>query len=470
MALDVNMTVHAMGMVNKKFGNIFIIFPLFFVFFCKKTNSTDNLITNVKKNQDSIITNINVKFAANGSFSLNTLVKHQVESFTLYGRKNNEMKKMAITLSKPTVFTSYRIENNETVVRQYISYGIDTLRFEFNKATSLFIGNFKNNILNLLFPENENFHLLDKPSDPDEYLNSLDNLHQLRIRKLNYQSSKLDSVQLAVLHDYLTLYYYHKMFNIDYSKIISPYTNEKLMAGYTRLIDNVELLDKLNTVLTKQIIYNVLRFIAYQNQKQTYESINLLDKKLINTEAMNGFLIDLLKNSENTLSSAAKTEIKKYMKKDPIAKKQKALINITPLLLKQSIENQENKVVEIQEILSTTTENLVFVDLWATWCAPCIQENPYWENAKSKYRGKIKFVKISIDTNKSTWEKHIKTQQNMDNNFIITDPKHQFIKEFNIHSIPRFLLFNKHFQIISDDFVRPSDENFSKEIEKHIKQ
>lgn len=44
-------------------------------------------------------------------------------------------------------------------------------------------------------------------------------------------------------------------------------------------------------------------------------------------------------------------------------------------------------------------DQLVFVNLWATWCKPCIEEMPLLNAVKQKYASKnIQFVSLSIDT------------------------------------------------------------------------
>ena len=458
-------------MVNNKIkiGKIFIIFPILFFFLnCQKDNSTSYKKQDFQKKHDSTVTNLWVKFVDTGSLSLNTLVHQRGESYTIYGKKKNDQKTIPIYISKPTVFTSYRLENNKTVSRQYISFGNDTLRFEFNKDTSLFKGNSKNDILNTLFTKHEDFHFLDKQTDVNVYLDDLYTQNQLRLKKLKFYSKDFNDLQLSVIQDYLNLYYYYKAFNIDFSSVNSSDARNRLEIIYDELLQNVELLDKINTILTKQIIYNSLRYIAFKNNKQPYQSIGLINKKLRETEAMSGFIEDLLHYSSNILSEEDKTELKKYLRKETTVIEKSKITRLTASVLAQSMKNTKNEDVKIQQVLSTTTEDFVLIDLWATWCIPCIQENPYWENAKKKYRGKIKFVKISIDTNKDKWEKFLMSHGQINDNFIISNPQHLFIKSFEINSIPRFLLFNKKFAIISDDFTRPSDDSFERDLEKYL--
>lgn len=42
---------------------------------------------------------------------------------------------------------------------------------------------------------------------------------------------------------------------------------------------------------------------------------------------------------------------------------------------------------------------LVMVDFWATWCAPCKMVAPTVEELSKEYEGKAKFVKVNTDEN-----------------------------------------------------------------------
>jgi thiol-disulfide isomerase/thioredoxin len=40
----------------------------------------------------------------------------------------------------------------------------------------------------------------------------------------------------------------------------------------------------------------------------------------------------------------------------------------------------------------------VYIDVWATWCGPCLQEVPFLQKVEEQYQGKnIEFVSISVD-------------------------------------------------------------------------
>ncbi|MDP3880367.1 MAG: thioredoxin [Dehalococcoidales bacterium] len=44
----------------------------------------------------------------------------------------------------------------------------------------------------------------------------------------------------------------------------------------------------------------------------------------------------------------------------------------------------------------------VLVDLWATWCKPCLMVAPIIDELADEFEGKIKFVKVDVDQNPTT--------------------------------------------------------------------
>ncbi len=103
----------------------------------------------------------------------------------------------------------------------------------------------------------------------------------------------------------------------------------------------------------------------------------------------------------------------------------------------------------------------VYVDVWATWCGPCKAEIPYLKEIEHKYKGKnIEIVSISIDAKKDyeTWKNFVK-DNNLGGNQLFADKdwKSQFVVDYGIQGIPRFILIDTEGNIISADAPRPSD-------------
>ncbi|WP_278353141.1 TlpA family protein disulfide reductase [Chryseobacterium gleum] len=61
---------------------------------------------------------------------------------------------------------------------------------------------------------------------------------------------------------------------------------------------------------------------------------------------------------------------------------------------------------------STLKGKIVLIDFWATWCAPCVEEQPELKALYDTYSDKVKnnqfeILGISLDRNKESWQKAI---------------------------------------------------------------
>ncbi|NML20713.1 TlpA family protein disulfide reductase [Pseudoflavitalea sp. G-6-1-2] len=112
--------------------------------------------------------------------------------------------------------------------------------------------------------------------------------------------------------------------------------------------------------------------------------------------------------------------------------------------------------------LSSLRGNFVYIDVWATWCGPCKAEIPNLKKVEEHYRDKnIKFVSISVDELKDAqkWKDYVinnelKGVQLMSDNAFNS----AFIQDFNIISIPRFILIDTEGKIVSANAYRPSNK------------
>lgn len=102
----------------------------------------------------------------------------------------------------------------------------------------------------------------------------------------------------------------------------------------------------------------------------------------------------------------------------------------------------------------------VYIDVWATWCGPCLAEIPHLKKIEEKYHGKnIEFVSISVDVEKDyeKWKKMV-TNKELGGIQLFTDKNwnSDFVKSYGINAIPRFLLIDPNGKVVKADAPRPS--------------
>ncbi|MDP5000644.1 MAG: TlpA family protein disulfide reductase [Flavobacterium sp.] len=115
----------------------------------------------------------------------------------------------------------------------------------------------------------------------------------------------------------------------------------------------------------------------------------------------------------------------------------------------------------------------VYIDVWATWCGPCLAEIPHLKKVEEKYHGKnIEFVSISVDTDKDheKWKKMVVSKE-LGGIQLFADKNwnSDFIKAFGINSIPRFLLIGPDGKVLKADAARPSSASLIELLDSLVK-
>lgn len=83
----------------------------------------------------------------------------------------------------------------------------------------------------------------------------------------------------------------------------------------------------------------------------------------------------------------------------------------------------------------------LFIDLWASWCVPCIKMTPFVQQLEKQYENRnINFVAISIDANRQNWLSKIRDLQLHGHQYL--DLPGAFAKQLNITGIPHYLIYD----------------------------
>lgn len=111
--------------------------------------------------------------------------------------------------------------------------------------------------------------------------------------------------------------------------------------------------------------------------------------------------------------------------------------------------------------LSSLKGNVVYIDVWATWCGPCIAEFPSYKALKKRlnHAKDVKWVYVSVDEGKDRekWEKFL-AKNELDGIQLFSGTGWETaIKDlYQIRGIPRYILVDKEGNIYSANAPRPS--------------
>ena len=141
-----------------------------------------------------------------------------------------------------------------------------------------------------------------------------------------------------------------------------------------------------------------------------------------------------------------------------IHKQNKKLKNITFL-------DVDNKPINLNEF----TGQLVIINFWATWCAPCKEEMPSLDNLKNlKAFENLKILPINVGQEDIQKSKIFFDDLKIKNLELYFDNSIKLAKTFTLRGLPTTVIINKE----GDEFARIigsidfSDENFIKWLSK----
>ena len=121
--------------------------------------------------------------------------------------------------------------------------------------------------------------------------------------------------------------------------------------------------------------------------------------------------------------------------------------------------------------LSDLRGQYVYLDIWATWCGPCVAEIPKLKELHEEYGEEIAFVSVSVDPKKEDWKGFLKRKELK--GYQLYSGKNfdsEIIKDYMVQGIPRFVMIDPSGNILDVDAPRPSSEKTEKMMQEWTKK
>ncbi len=215
---------------------------------------------------------------------------------------------------------------------------------------------------------------------------------------------------------------------------IKTYSKDYVKEQYQ--LANMLLSGKVSDFVRAKIIKDGLQYAEWQKAEQLYheEKTNFPQSKFL----------------------ASLTEIYEELKR--LAPGQPA-----PLFTLKDIEGKEVS-------LSDFKGKVVYLDIWASWCGPCIAEIPHAKKLKERMKGKdIVFLYVTIDENEKAWRDMVKNKE-MEGVHLISEGgwASKINKLYGVNAVPTYFLIGKDGKIFNNRPPRPSSPEIDKELERAL--
>lgn len=112
----------------------------------------------------------------------------------------------------------------------------------------------------------------------------------------------------------------------------------------------------------------------------------------------------------------------------------------------------------IKYLARKSPNKVLYIDVWATWCGPCLAEMKYSKDLKKLYKDdQVSFIYLCLGSNENKWLPAIKTHKiGGSNYFFDADATQLFLSQYGLTGYPSYLLVDKEGNISTTNAPRPS--------------
>ncbi|MBN2833338.1 MAG: redoxin family protein [Candidatus Delongbacteria bacterium] len=129
-----------------------------------------------------------------------------------------------------------------------------------------------------------------------------------------------------------------------------------------------------------------------------------------------------------------------------------------------------------EEIFSKIIENnkgkVIYVDIWATWCSPCIKLFNHSQRMHEMFNNEnITFVYLCCRSSEENWKNVIKRHQVIGTHILLNQKQNDELQTmFSIDALPQFVLIDSDGKIVNNHAPKPDSEEILNDIKKLLKR
>lgn len=126
------------------------------------------------------------------------------------------------------------------------------------------------------------------------------------------------------------------------------------------------------------------------------------------------------------------------------------------------ILDKDSPVESYDELLERLPRNPYYVDCWATWCAPCVEEFAYYDSIRDFFKEHgigILYLNSDMGIDEKVWHTFIRDHQLRGYHVRLTQQLQRDLIDRRVYNprIPQFMVMDSNGLILEKNALRPSD-------------